>query len=333
MKPRFIFLMMSIIQQSLFSGNSREVTVRGTVRKIAQKAPAPPDLIWEEYCMFEAKKVSKNGKSITLDSGLELTYCEFGEEHEEIVLSGAFYFHTFTPVLEELAKRYHVYGVVMRMSGPATEFDKDGSINWTRQWGEDLYQFCKAMNIKKFHYVGKCHGTNPGWFMIKEHPEMLETFSSFYLAPHLCKRNSDMWHEIPKKEGQMAFVRLSMRKQERIPVKLAEVKTLGPEFTSPEAAKNKANIEIHAESPQLVWDSPEECEEGLKNVHTPVMFVFGTDDILFHDYFDSNIKAMEIVPGARTVLLQGERHLMEMDCPDRMASEVFFFIDESKKKY
>ncbi|MGI6212456.1 MAG: alpha/beta fold hydrolase [Anaerovoracaceae bacterium] len=285
--------------------------------------------------MFEEKKISKNGKSITLSSGLEISYCEFGEENEEIVLSGAFYFHTFTPVLEELAKRYHVYGVVMRLGGEGTQLNADGSVNWCRQWGDDLYQFCRAMNITRFHYVGKCHGTNPGWYMIKEHPEMLKTFTSFYLAPHLCPRNSQQWVEIPKEIGRLAFLGRCMRKQENIPVKIAEVQTLGPELAAALSAGETGGIGIgqYAESPQLIWDSLEECEEAMKTIHTPVMFAFGTDDILYHDYYDSNLKAMEIVPKARTVLLQGERHLMEMDCPDRMASEVFFFIDESKKNY
>ncbi|MBV4429659.1 alpha/beta fold hydrolase [Clostridium tyrobutyricum] len=176
---------------------------------------------------MEVNKVSKNGKSIVLNNGLELTYCEFGEENNEIIISGAFYFHTFTPVLEELAKRYHVYGVVMRMDGKATEHNKDGSVNWSRQWGKDIYEFAKVMGINKFHYVGKCHGTNPGWYMVKEHPEMMDTFCSFYMAPHLCPRNSEQWIEIPKLQGPMGLLSRSMRKQENIPLKIAEVQTLG----------------------------------------------------------------------------------------------------------
>ena len=33
------------------------------------------------------------------------------------------------PVVEGLAKRYHVYAVVMRFDGPGEELNKDGSIN------------------------------------------------------------------------------------------------------------------------------------------------------------------------------------------------------------
>lgn len=283
---------------------------------------------------MEANKVSKNGRSVVLDNGLEVTYCEFGEENKEVVLSGALYFHTFTPVLEELAKRYHVYGVVMRTGGEGTELNADGSVNWGRQWGWEMAEFAKAMGIEKFHYVGKCHGTIPGWYMIKEHPEMLETFCSFYMAPHLCPRNSRQWIEIPKAEGPMGMLKRTMRKQENIPLKIAEVQTLGvsaaggPEVGAPELESGK-----YGDAPELIWNSSEDCERDMKNIKTPVLFVFGTEDILFHDYYDSNLKAMQIIPRAKTVLLQGERHLMEMDCPDRMASEAFFFIDESKKNY
>ena len=41
--------------------------------------------------------------NVTLDNGAELTYCELGQDHQEILVTTAFYFHTFMPVVEELA--------------------------------------------------------------------------------------------------------------------------------------------------------------------------------------------------------------------------------------
>ena len=41
--------------------------------------------------------------SVVLPNGKEVTYCERGAEHKEVVITGAFYFHTFMPVVEELA--------------------------------------------------------------------------------------------------------------------------------------------------------------------------------------------------------------------------------------
>lgn len=284
-----------------------------------------------EILIMEANKIAKNAKSIVLDNGIELTYCELGEKNREVMVSGAFYFHTFLPVMEAMAERFHVYCVVMRFDGPTAQVNKDGSVNWGRQWGEDLYQFAKTMGIDKFHYVGKCHGTIPGWYMIKEHPEMLETFCSFYMAPHLCPRNSEQWIEIPKKDGPMGLLSRSIRKQERIPIKLDEVKTLGAAGGPEAGAASEAGS--YGDAPQLLWDTLEECEAAMRSIQTPILLLFGTEDILFQDYYDSNMKAMQIIPGVKAVLLQGERHLMEMDCPDRMASEAMFFIDESRKNY
>lgn len=62
----------------------------------------------------EANKVKGEAKSVTLDSGAIITYGERGVENKEILITGAFYHHTFMPVVENLAKRYHVYAVVMR---------------------------------------------------------------------------------------------------------------------------------------------------------------------------------------------------------------------------
>ncbi len=286
---------------------------------------------------MEAYKISCEAKAVTLEDGLELTYCELGKENEEVIISGAFYFHTFTPVLEELAKRYHVYGIVMRTEScdeHITMRNADGSVNWSRQWGDDVYRFAKKLGIKSFHYVGKCHGTNPGWFLLKEHPEVLKTFVSFYLAPHLLNRTSNLWTEIPAKEGQMALLSKSMRNQDLVPVKIAELKTLGEHAGGgPEAGSQMKEIGVYAENPQMIWENNDACEEDLKKTTVPVLLMFGTDDLVFMDHKDSNIKAMETVHRAKTIILQGERHLMEMDCPERMASEAMFFMDEAVKNY
>lgn len=187
----------------------------------------------------------------------------------------------FTPVLQELSKRYHVYGVIMRMSENTadSEYNADGTINWSRQWGKDIFQFTEKMGIKKFHYVGKCHGTNPGWYLLKEHPELLLTFSSFYMAPHLCLRTENQWTEIAQKEGQAALLSKSIRHQDRIPLKIAEIKTLGKGAEGgPEAGGGSRAVSMYGESPELIWGSLDACEKDLSQTHIPVLLVFGTED-------------------------------------------------------
>lgn len=147
---------------------------------------------------MEANKIKGEAKSLVLDNGAEITYCELGTQNEEVLVSGAFFFHTFMPVMEILAQRYHVFGIVMRFDGPADIFDTDGGVHWTRQWGKNVYDFVVKMGIKKFHYFGKCHGTVPGWYLFKNHPEMLIDFCSFFLCPHLKGQDSDSWFEMAR---------------------------------------------------------------------------------------------------------------------------------------
>ncbi len=274
---------------------------------------------------MEANKVKGEAKSLVLDNGAELTYCERGEGNQEVLITGAFYFHTFMPVVEELAKRYHVYGVVMRFDGPADQLEPDGGVHWGRQWGKDVYDFAQKMGIQKFHYMGKCHGTVPGWWLVKNHPETLDTFSSFYLAPHVKGQSANTWFELMG-QGIDKMMGVAMRKPEGLKAKMEEMATIGDSAQSPAVPK-------YASAPEKVWDSIEECDEALKNLTVPVGYCFGTEDPLLEDYWESNLYAIMNTKGARTTILQGERHLMELDCPDRVAAEVFAFIDEARKDY
>ncbi|MBP2634012.1 MAG: hypothetical protein H6Q70_4640 [Firmicutes bacterium] len=275
---------------------------------------------------MEANKIKGEAKALQLDNGVELTYCERGRENKEVLITGAFYFHTVMPVIEKLAERYHVYGIVMRFDGHTDELNEDGTTNWTRQWGKDVYDFSQKMDISKFHYMGKCHGTVPGWYMVKEHPEVLDTFASLFLTPHVCEQNSANWYKLLSGNDTTEMMRVAMRKPEGLKSKMEEMATIGDNASGPVLA-------LYAASPEKVWPDRESCTKALQEIMIPIAYLFGTDDPLFEDYYDSNMYAIKNTKGARTVILHGERHLMELDCPDRVASEVLNFIDESRKSY
>lgn len=269
---------------------------------------------------MEANKIKGEAKSIVLANGIELTYCECGQEHKNVMLCGAFYYHTLMPVVEKLANRYHVYGIVMRFEGMASEKNADGTIHWGKQWGKDIYDFAKTMGITKFHYFGKCHGTIPGWYLIKEHPEMLLSFSSFFLAPHVRPQNSNHWFELLSSGDAREMMRVAMRKPECLQAKMAELAVIGENAINPIIPK-------YAASPETLWNNKEACVHTLATLSVPVAYLFGSEDPLFDDYFDSNLFAIRHTKGAHTVILEGERHLIELDNPKRVVKEVFSFID------
>ena len=274
---------------------------------------------------MESEKIRGEAKSLTY-RGIELTYCELGESNSDVIVLGAFSFQTFMPMVEKLAEKYHVYGVVMRFDGKAEEFNADGSVNWSRQWGSDVYNLAKELNLPKFHYVGKCHGSVPGWYLIKNHPECLKSVCSFFLAPHTKKPNSNKFFEVFKEKGVIGMLEAGLRKPEGIKAKLDEMKFAGK--VDPSAVpKYAVNFAEH------IWSSIDECIETLRNMTIPVEYLFETDDLFFQDHFDSNIYAMMNTKGSRSVILDSERHFMEIDCPERLANEIFMFIEESTKKY
>lgn len=271
---------------------------------------------------MEANKIKGEAKGLTLANGAELTYCERGAENPEVIITGAFFFHTFMPVVEKLAEKYHVYGVVMRFDGAGDELNADGSVNWSRQWGKDIYDFAQALQLEKFHYVGKCHGTVPGWYLVKNYPALLKSFSCYFLTPHLCKQNSNQWFSLLTGGDFSAMMRAAMRKPETgMKIKMEEMASVGKVDVTivPQYA---ANFTEH------IWDSREACIETLKNMPVPIEYLFGTDDLFFQDHFDSSIFAMMNTRGAKSVILGGERHFMEIDCPEKIAEEILNFISK-----
>ena len=271
------------------------------------------------------RKIKGEAKSVMLPNGREVVYCERGEQNKEILVTGAFYFHTFMPVVEYLAERYHVYGFVMEINGESPCRDAEGGTHWGNTWGEDLYGLVRALGIKKFHYLGKCHGVVPGWWMVRHHPEMLIDFCSFYMAPHLKPQTANEWFDTLEKKGAPALMSKAMRKKSGVFKKMLELASLG------KAAKElDASAGTYASSPQLLWDSLEECEADMRKLDVPVYFLFGSEDIVFHDHYDSNMYIKDVARGCKFKIIPGERHLMELDCPKRVAEEAFAFIDKVK---
>lgn len=277
---------------------------------------------------METNKVAYGAKGFRLSNGVELTYCELGEQNQDVLLTGAFYFHTAMPLCELLAERYHVYGVVMRFDGDTDQLNEDGSTNWTRQWGADVCRFAQEMGLKRFRYLGKCHGTIPGWYMVKEHPEMLEAFASFYLAPHTKTQNSNTWFELANGEDLSQMMAAAMRKPKSgMKKKMDEIAALGT------ALADLSKFEEYAACPERVWDSKEDAAQALLDLDLPVGYLFANEDPVFNDHYDSNMWAIMNTRRARTVILNGEKHLMELDSPQRVVNEAFKFFDEAAIDY
>lgn len=279
---------------------------------------------------YEDVRVAENCKKVTLDNGTVLPYCEFGEENEEVIVTSAIYFITFNDFLKQLAKKYHIYGFIMRVGedGNETERNEDGSINWLRQWGLEIYQATQKLGIEKFHYCGKCHGVMPGWYMAVEHPEVLESIISISASFHCCPQDQDQWTERQKTEGPK-FALNSMRKKENLAKKAAEAKVVGNTgFQGSAALSAMAKYGSHSE--EVFYGDYDKCKEFYSNLQIPVCYIFAVDDLLYYDFKSSNEYVLYHTNRGKFVMLDNERHLMEMDIPVKLAAECTFFLDELK---
>ena len=129
--------------------------------------------------------------------------------------------------------------------------------------------------------------------------------------------------------GKAGFTMMSMalrKPKSGLPKKMEEMASIGDSAQSP-------IVPLYAAAPEKIWNSIEECDEFLKNMTIPVGYFFANDDPVFQDYYESNIYGIMNTRGARTIILNGEKHLMELDSPERVASEVFGFIDECHKGF
>ena len=273
--------------------------------------------------MYAPHLINGPSECLTLDNGVEVTYFELGQENEEVMIFPGFYFYTFYSVAEALAAKYHVYGIIMRFHGVETQV-ANGENQWHLQWGEDVYKFCQAKGLDKVHYFGKCHGSLPGWYLTKNHPEMLKTFCAYTLAPHIYGVEDTTWIT-SLREDPAGSLRNSIRNPAKVPIKLHEVKMLGDDFSSPIIPK-------FGGYPEMYWNNDFEALKKFltEEISVPVCYLFGSADPLWHDYEKGNWWAIMNTKKARTVVLEGERHLFECDTPKRLAWEAFNFIEWTK---
>ena len=59
--------------------------------------------------------------------------------------------------------------------------------------------------------MGKCHGTIPGWWLVKNHPEVLIDFCSFFLGPHTKPANSNIWIDSLSSGNPQKMISISIR--------------------------------------------------------------------------------------------------------------------------
>lgn len=257
-------------------------------------------------------------KKIMIEGGVEITYYELGAENEEVLIVGQWYYYTFMDWLRALAKDLHVYAIVLRGDGPVDQIAPDGNPYWEKQWGEDIVRFAKAIGLEKFIYGGKCHGSFPGWYLVKEHKDMLKAFIASSWVPNrapIMGQKAIAWRDSIIAD-RAATIATSTRFEENVQLKLEEMDTIDASkmLTAPNSQPLNQCKDI------------EEIYEYLSALELPIMVTAGYDDPLMD--IPTLVEVCNHIPKAKVVLYPGERHFYEMDIPERLASEWTGFIHQ-----
>lgn len=214
----------------------------------------------------------------------------------------------------------------MRSNGITSKVASDGEVDWSAQWCDDICQFAYDLGIEKFIYFGKCHGSMPGWKLLQEHPELLNAFipismipaSHLLTSPHLMKmiglRNEE--------NGLMKFIKATVRKRESVAIKINEMKTLGPDGLM--TSKHMGSF--------TEFEDYEDVLEYMSHINVPMLMIYGTEDPGYKDWTEQIFKLAAVVPDMKLVTFQGERHLFEIDVPDKIDNEVIFYLSSLKSE-
>ena len=250
-------------------------------------------------------------KKIVVEGGAELTYYELGTENEEPLIVGQWYYNTMMPFLRCLAKDFHVYALILRGDGPVDQYTESGEPYWEKQWVEDIYRFAQALNVGKFFYAGKCHGSFPGWRLVKDHGDILKGFIASSWVPNkapILGQKAIAWRDniIADRAGTIAT---SIRFEENVRLKVEEMDTI-------DASKM---LGLTTSQPLNQLKSPDEITEFLSGLTLPIMVTAGYDDPLMD--IPTLVSICQNLPKAKVVLYPFERHFYEMDVPEKLASE------------
>ncbi|SEJ67714.1 hypothetical protein SAMN05660742_11397 [Propionispira arboris] len=109
--------------------------------------------------------------------------------------------------------------------------------------------------------------------MGKEHPEVMDTFASFFLTPHVSEQNSANWYKLLSGNRTTEMMRVTMRKPEGMKAKIEEMESIGSNASVP-------IIALYGALPEKIWPNRESCAKALQKMMVPVEYLFGTQDPL-----------------------------------------------------
>ena len=257
----------------------------------------PGTTLWAQSAVVSSSASTDGHEAKFVDvNGARTRYYDVGSGEVVLLIHGArpagrSSANTWTPILSDLGKRFHVLAPD-RLGHGMTENPK-GEYTVTAEM-EHLYAFLKVMNVRSFHVIGQSTGAYHAARITLEHPDMVKTLvlaDSATLSPpmgNVQERRAAIGLGTgagpqsagsPKDQARTAMIALSKNREH-----ITEEFLSAAEFMASQPAGQKTDAAMLTDAAkryeQIIGKGAEEIRQWIKEgkLQTPTLLYWGRND-------------------------------------------------------
>ncbi len=255
-------------------------------------------------------------------NGIDIHYIERGQGTPLLLVHGFQNSHfVFTPIIDWLAERFHVYALDLRGHGDS---DKPRGPYTIRNFADDVAGFLDACGVERTDCLGHSMGGRTGTMLGIHYPDRL---SRLMLAASSCGPPSGAYREmfsehlqVAQSEGMEVLHEFKMRRGE-IPESLRE----GPLAAEYRERFLKNTPETFADTANALFTMPDLSGE-LHKISVPTWVCHGENDagpIDFREVYRNN------VPDCATSIIPDAGHSVFWDQPGAFIDRMEAFLKKN----
>ena len=255
-------------------------------------------------------------------NGIDINYIERGEGTPFLLVHGFQNSHfSFTPLIDWLAGRFHVYALDLRGHGDS---DKPRGPYTIQTFADDVVGFLDALGVERTDYLGQSMGGRTGTMVGIQHPERLSRLMlSAASAGPPSGAYRQMFEEnlqVAETEGMEALHEYKLRRDE-IPESLRE----GPLAEEYRERYLKNTPQTFADTANALFTMPVLRDE-LHKISVPTWVCHGENDagpISFSEVYAKG------VPDCTTSIIPDAGHSVFWDQPGAFIAQMEKFLEKT----
>lgn len=250
--------------------------------------------------------------NIMLDTGINMAYCEGGErtdENRDILLihgvtDGCVSWSQVAPALAE--KGMHCYVIEYRGNGLTDRPDMPEGYT-AEIIAEDILSFMKNLGIRRIHTVGHSFGSLITQVLASEAPERIKSATLIDTAVS-CGKNPVLTEVI---ENYGKYFNTAEGEDSNMPEEF--IKQWADTSNEDEEFRKATYLHVR-DMPSVSWKNlmngiiKFDGREYLRNIKCPVMVIWGTEDEIFTDKDQAEVRKYLHAPEVRYIDIEGASH-------------------------